>query len=552
LKAAGIGAAGAAGLPLAAACGELDERGGTVQSTEAASKFVPVFKEFPLEVTPDLVGEPPQHPSGFLSYPEPKPAITEKPSNSGSYEVTVPMWGDPPPSNDPFFAAVHDAWGGTNIKLRQADGFVYPEATSQWIQANEFGDGIHLFSWMLYAHPNFTETVANRFYNLSEILAGKDISERWPLLAGLPSEAWGGSLWTIDPDDRDNTTGIYGVPGGYSGGAGNYVYARTDLLDEADLTMPQSIEELLDVARSWSDDRAGRWAFGGIDWFSPMWFNLSSGINHGWVWDGSKLVHNVERPEFSEWVEFRRTLNDERLQHPDVGTDGFDARSAHIAGDIVFCQDGAAGWVELPNGAATARVEIALDVLPPMGFDGRTPLVHENTGVEGWLFLNKDLDREQVEEILDCCNFCAAPYGTTEFELLEYGVEGTHFEINDDGVPEHTDEGAAVVSAPVNFYGFAGRTQTFLTGDPQVVQKRFDYNANARQYFEANLFQGLRIEVPEALGTADQILDDRVDDIVFGRAELSALPDAIERWKSTGGDASRAFFEDVYQSVNEE
>jgi putative aldouronate transport system substrate-binding protein len=550
-KAAGLGAAGAAGLPLISACGELGSNDGAVQVTEAAAGFIPEFKEFPLPVQPDLVGEPPLHPSGFLPYPEQaKPAIPNPPSNSGTYEITVPMWGDAPSANDAFYQAVYDAWGGTTVKLRHADGNTFADTSTQWLQANEFGDGIHIFSWMLYAHANFTETVANRFYDLSEILAGQDISERWPLLAGRPSNAWGGALWATDPADRENTTGIYGIPGDLSGGVANYFYARTDLLEDAGLGMPESVEEILEIAREWSDDRAGRWAFGGTDWFTGAWFGLAG--NRGWKWDGSGLVHNVERPEYAEWIEFRRTLNEERLQHPDLGTDNFDGRAAWVAGDIMFGQGGTSDFVEIPNAARAANVELAIDAVAPLAFKGRTPLVAANLGVGGWLFLNKDLEREQVEEILDCANFCASPYGTSEWELLNYGIEGTHFTRTDDGTPEHTDQGAATVSSPVNFYGFSGTTQSFITGEPDIVQRRFEYNEMCLPYFEPDLFAGLRLEDPESLQTANQILDDQINDIVYGRAELSTLPDVVEKWKENGGDASRGFFEDAYKSLNPE
>jgi putative aldouronate transport system substrate-binding protein len=550
-KAAGLGAAGAAGLPLISACGELSSNDGTAQRTEADPGIIPEFKEFPLPVEPDLVGEPPQHPSGFLSYPaSTEPAVPSPRSNSGSYEITVPMWGDPPASSDSYYQSVYDAWGGTKVQLRHADGNTYAETSTQWLQANEFGDGIQMFSWMLWAHPSFTETVANRFYNLSEILQG-DISDRWPLLAGLPSQAWGGALWATNPEDPENTTGIYGIPGNYLGGSNNYVFARYDLLEDAGLAMPETVEEILEAAREWSDDRAGRWAFGGTDWFSGQWFGLSSGNNHGWIWDGSGLVHNVERPEFAEWIEFRRTLNDERLQHPDVGTEGFDARAAMVAGEIVFNQDGAAGWENLESDARSAGEDIEVRLTAPLGFGGRTPLIHSNVGVDGWLFLSRELDREQVEELLDVANFCAAPYGSSEYELLNYGVEGQHFNRDGDGNPDFTEEGVGSVQNPVNFKGFAGKTQNFLTGRPDIVQTRFDYNAASQDYFEQELFPGVRVERPDSLQTADQIMDDRVNDIVFGRAELDSLPDAVEQWKGNGGDASREFFENLYRSLHE-
>jgi putative aldouronate transport system substrate-binding protein len=142
-----------------------------VQSTEGFD-FVPTYKEWPLPVQPDLVGELPNHPSGFTSYPEPVQAVTELPSGSGTYEMTVPVWGDTPSQDDPYYAAVAEAWGGTTINLRQADGNTFADTSVQWLNANEYGDAILMFSWMLGSHSNFQQTVVNTFYDLTDIVKG--------------------------------------------------------------------------------------------------------------------------------------------------------------------------------------------------------------------------------------------------------------------------------------------------------------------------------------------------------------------------------------------
>ena len=96
-KAAGIGTAGAAGLPLMSACGEVSGGEGNVQELDQTLDILPEYKEWPLPVQPDLVGEPPNHPSAFLTYPDPvAQAIPNPPSNSGEYQIYVPNWGPEP------------------------------------------------------------------------------------------------------------------------------------------------------------------------------------------------------------------------------------------------------------------------------------------------------------------------------------------------------------------------------------------------------------------------------------------------------------------------
>jgi putative aldouronate transport system substrate-binding protein len=548
-KVAGLGAAGAAGLPVIAACSDIESGEGAMQSTEGFD-FLPTYQEWPLPVQPDLVGEPPNHPSGFTSYPEPVQAVTELPSGSGTYEMTVPNWGANPSNDDPYFAAVSDAWGGTVINLRHADGNTYADTSVQWLKANEYGDAIMMSSWMLGSHVNFQETVVNGFYDLTDIVKG-DIAGRWPLLAGLPTASWGQSVWSTDVADPA-TARIYGIPGTLSGGQGNAVFVRTDYLEAANLAMPTTVEELLEVCRAWSDDANGKWAFATLDWFVGEWF--STGDTEGWKWDENekKMYHTSELPEFTELLEFRRTLWDEQLIHPDASSGTLDTHAMQAAGSVLFTQDSMIWWGEFARQVKTGEVEGAIAPLPPLAAKGRTPIVSMNPAVEGWTFLNKDLKKEQVEEILDVANWCASPYGTTEYELLQYGVEGEHFDLGEDGTPVLTESGSAIVGAPVNYKALCGQVQNFLTGDPETVQARFDYNASVQQYGSKNMFEGMRIEGPADFKAAASTLWDQQNDIAYGRADLSTIPDIVQTFLDNGGEAAREYYTEAYKSVHGE
>jgi putative aldouronate transport system substrate-binding protein len=548
-KVAGLGAAGAAGLPVISACSDIESSEGAVQSTKGFD-FLPTYKEWPLPVEPDLVGEPPNHPSGFTSYPEPVQAITDLPSGGGTYELTVPIWGDTPAEDDPYYAALSEAWGGTVVNLRHADGNTYGETSVQWIKADEYGDGILLFGWMLGSHSNFQETVVNNFYDLTEIVQG-DIAERWPLLAGLPTSSWGQSVWSRDAKDP-STARIFGIPGNLSGGQGNAVFVRTDYLEAANLAMPTTVEELLEVCRAWSDDGAGKWAFASVDWFVGQWF--SAGDTEGWQWneDEKKMYHSCELPEFTEQLEFRRTLWDEKLIHPDAPTGTLDPHAMQATGSVLFTQDNMGWWNEFVRQVKTGEIQGEIAPLPPLAAKGRTPIVPMNTTVDGWTFLNKNLSKEQVEEILDIANWCASPYGTTEYELMQYGVEGEHFNLGEDGTPVLTDLGNKIVQAPVNYKQLAGQVQTFLTGDPDMVQKRFEYNASIQQYALGNLFEGMRIEGPADFKAASATLWDQQNDIAYGRADLSTIPDIVQRFLDNGGEAAREYYTEAYKALQDE
>jgi putative aldouronate transport system substrate-binding protein len=544
LKAAGLGAAGAAGLPFIAACSDIESGSGTTQATEGFD-FLPTYKEYTLPVQPDLIGEPPNHPSGFTSYPTPVEGVETAEAGAGEYEITVPMWGSPPSGDDPYFAALQEAWGGTKVTLRHADGNTFAQTSVQWLQANEFGDAINMFGWMTDSHPNFRETVVNTFYDLTDIVKG-DISDRWPLLAGEPTASWGQSVWSTDPADPE-TARVFGVPQNFASGPGNAIFVRTDLLEEANLAMPTTVEEVLEVARAWSDGAAGRWAFLGLDYVTPEWFGLAS--SPGWSYIDGKLVHNCERPEYTEWLEFRRTCWDEGLIHPDTPTGTLDGHALHVAGTILMSQDGMSWWGDFSNQVLAGTATGIVDPIGAIGFNGRTPIRYVGKAVEGWTFFNKDLSEDQVRELLDVMNFCSAPYGTKEYELLNYGVEGVDFNYGDDGIPVFTASGTTTVQAPVNFKTMSGQVQTFLTGNPDFVQRRFEYNAAQKDFAETDIFAGLRVEGPADYKTAAQTLLDQQDDIAYGRAELSAIPDMVETFMNSGGEAAREHFLNAYNQA---
>lgn len=547
-KVAGLGAVGAAGLPFAAACSDLKTGEGSSQSTEGFD-FLPEYKEWPLPAEPDLVGNPPNHPSAFTSYPEPVEAITEVPSNSGTYEITVPFWGEAPSNEDSYFAALRDAWGGTTVNLRQADGNTYGETSVQWLNANEYGDGLLLFSWMLGSHTSFPETVVNTFYDLTDILKG-DISDRWPLLASLPQQSWAQSVWSKDPADPDSAR-LYGIPSTFSGGPGNALFTRVDLMEAAGIAMPTSVEELLEACRTWSDDANGKWAFGSVDWILPQLFGLVG--DEGWSWDEEqgKLINDCEKPEFTEMLEFRRTLWDEKLIHPDAPTGTLDNGALQIAGTTLFSQENPVRWYEYTSKVKDGSATGAIVPVPPIGAKGRKPVLKANTSVDGWTFLNKDLSKEQVEELLDVANWCSAPFGTKEYELLEYGVEGDHFEYDANGSPVHTEHGQKIVQAPVNLKQYSGKVQRFLTGLPEVVQAHFEFNASCEEFIVPSIFEGVRIEAPAEFKSANQVFNDQQNDIAFGRADLSTIPDIVATFLENGGEEARGFFTDVYKSLNE-
>jgi putative aldouronate transport system substrate-binding protein len=173
-------------------------------------------------------------------------------------------------------------------------------------------------------------------------------------------------------------------------------------------------------------------------------------------------------------------------------------------------------------------------------------------GIDGWLFLSKHLSEDAIAEILDVSNFVASPYGTREYEMVNFGIEGEHFEYDADGKPTFTEAGNLAKQDSFAYTAMSGVTQVFIDGPADVVEARFAFDAAMQPYLDEDLFAGLRLIAPESGHTASTVFGEKIQDIIHGRAELSEYDAAVEAWKADGAEESREFFAKAYKQLHGE
>jgi putative aldouronate transport system substrate-binding protein len=159
----------------------------------------------------------------------------------------------------------------------------------------------------------------------------------------------------------------------------------------------------------------------------------------------------------------------------------------------------------------------------------------------------KKASEERVKEILRVMNFLAAPFGSEEFLLLNYGVKGVDYELDDQGNPKLTTRGQADVMPWNN-----AATGTTPVG-PRVL-----YNAQDSDF--ARVIQpGLKSMVAQGVedpsvglysdtNTAkfsqlNMMMIDGLSQIVTGAQPFTALDSLVADWRKNGGDQSRSEFE---------
>ncbi|MEU4745540.1 hypothetical protein AB0G02_34455, partial [Actinosynnema sp. NPDC023658] len=151
-------------------------------------------------------------------------------------------------------------------------------------------------------------------------------------------------------------------------------------------------------------------------------------------------------------------------------------------------------------------------------------------------YLNANLKPEQIEELLAVANYLAAPYGSVEYTLVNFGTEGLHHTMVD-GVPTATEEGKKNVQA---------QTFPFLASPPAVISNpggdvvTKDYaawQAANVEHLRKPVFWNMNISLPRSMAAADaaQAVEDTIKDCYHGKKKVSDVKDAIATWKSSGG-----------------
>ena len=142
-------------------------------------------------------------------------------------------------------------------------------------------------------------------------------------------------------------------------------------------------------------------------------------------------------------------------------------------------------------------------------------------------------------------DWCAAPFGSKEFELNLHGVEGKHFTRAPDRSPIATDLGRRELA---DQYRIISGRKPVLVGNaevPNYVPDLLAYTRRTAKYLEKDLFQGIKVELPASYAKLLTTTEDKIRDLVRGRRPISDLEGIVEEWRRSGGNDGRAFLEKV-------
>jgi putative aldouronate transport system substrate-binding protein len=503
-------------------------QGGATVSSGVLPTYVPV--EYVKPDFPSVNGST----AGYASIPDELVTAFEAPPGSGgTYTAMTPLWSAiPKTSGNPYFDAVNVAMG-TTVEFQISDGNTYGDKLAAVLaSAKDVPDWVCVPTWNF--PPRFAQAVDALFEDLTPYLSGDNV-KKYKNLANIPTDAWRFGVF----NDK-----LYGLP--FPGELVHLAtFYRADILAELGITeQPKDADELIELAKELTDPGKKRW--GSADQWITANMMFAVPPEKGWkLADDGSLVSRVESEEYRAALDWQARLYKSGAVHPTAVADKpEEMKPLFEAGEILIVNDGMGGWHESLGRVLPSNPGFDPRPFDPIAHDGGTPRVWKGAPADMFSFLKKRDDKAQIEELLAAADFLASPFGTTEFQLVNFGLEGEHYEIDGDGLPRATD--AAVDEVAPSYI--------FLVDPPKVnaqvqykgyVEAFCTWMADASEYVEEPLFYGKQITEPAQFASLATPFADLEKDIARGRKSLTDLDDAVATWRSTGGEDLRAFYQGI-------
>ncbi|MFB6844064.1 extracellular solute-binding protein [Streptomyces sp. NPDC056373] len=532
-------AAVAGGMPLLAACGgsEGGSRDGTTSGKDA-QKILPAYVASNV-VKPDI---PSKNGSalgftGKLDLAGLKTSVSKKLGKGGKVTVMAPFWGSPPKQNNAYYKAMNELIG-VDVFWQNQDGNTYDQKLGAVLASSDVPDVVVVPGWNMGG--KIPSAIISKFADLGPHLSGDKVKE-YPNLAAIPTDAWRRSIFGGK---------LRGLPMPAPSAPSMVPLYRQDIFEKEGYEVPKSCDEFMALAKEITNAKAKRWACLDMKWTAFQAFGVLSGSEKplGWNLVDGKLVNRIETEEFLEALEWSRKLFAAGVVHPDsmMGKNAPDAGPKFAAGEFLIYPNNISQWWGRTAEQATQNPDFKIWGMDVWGHDGGDPSLWAEQPAGIFAFVNKKASESVIRDVLAVANVTAAPYGTKEYMMTNYGVEGTHYTVKD-GVPVKTDKGNIEV---MNAYVMvASPAATLAHPDfPDVAKGQVEWEQRMGAFARKSSFWGMQITEPARYTNLSNDAEQLEDDIVRGRKKISDMQQFVSDWKSKGGDKLR----DWYQKILDE
>ncbi|MGI5149400.1 extracellular solute-binding protein [Plantactinospora sp. CA-294935] len=441
-------------------------------------------------------------------------------------EVTamVITYGAPPRplEANQYWQAINKALN-VNLKIIVVPDAEYGQKMTTLMASGDDLPDIIMFSQL--ALPRSHEFIQASCADISDLVGGDAIKD-YPNLANIPTRAWQ-AMGRIDGR-------IFGVPLERPA-PGNSLFVNRTALNQAGVPVDWDTDGFINGLKQVTGNR--RWGIAGS---KPLFGGLgavtyhagSLGAPNGWRLDGDSFVNTITTPQFEEALGVMRRLAEAGTYHPDsLSISSTDLQTFWHNGTVTSMTDGF-GSVKL---STLTKIDnrFALDLGRPYG---PNPTPWRGTGYFGHAAFKK-ASTDRIKMLLRICDYLAAPFGTSEYELVNYGVEGAHYTKESGGIKttelfkvENSD------NVPVKFIAVAPAV-LYLPGYPEAARAVYDWEKAVLPKSVVDPALGLRSATQTSKGAELlRIVGDSSSAIIFGRAPASSWKETITQWRQAGGD----------------
>ncbi|ORT56778.1 extracellular solute-binding protein [Streptomyces sp. CB03238] len=523
----------AGGVPLLAACGGAPraKKDGTTSGKDAR-KILPAFVAQNV-VAPDLPSKNGSS-AGFttaIATERLKTSVTRKAGRGSTVRIMAPLWGSPPKSDNAYYRAMDEAIGVRTVWQNQ-DGNTYDEKLGAVLASSDIPDVVVVPAWNLTG--KIPSAVGAKFADLGPYLSGDKV-KAYPNLAAVPTDAWQRSIFG---------GALRGIPMPGSSVVNIAPFYRQDVFEKEGYPVPKSADAFLAWAKEATDARAKVWACDDMKWTAFSMFGVLPGGDKALWWNlvDGKLVNRVETEEYLEALEWTRKLFAAGVVHPDAraGSTQGDPGNRFTAGQVLVYNQDLSHWYSKSAEQAARNPGFRMGAFDITGHDGSDPVLYATQPANIWTFVSTKASEAVVKDVLAIANFCAAPYGTKERMLTDYGVEGTHYTL-EKGLPVKNDTGNLQV---VGAFDYLGDPAAYIAHPdrPDITRLQVGWQQRMGAFTRKTSFYGLTITEPARWANLADDFEQLEDDVVRGRKKIGDVQQAVSEWRDKGGDQLRDWY----------
>ncbi|NBD24739.1 extracellular solute-binding protein [Paenibacillus sp. T1] len=225
----------------------------------------------------------------------------------------------------------------------------------------------------------------------------------------------------------------------------NTYWIRKDWLDKLGLQPPSTIDEFLNVTKAFAEqdpDGNGKKDTIGLtgskfSTFAPIFGAFGVGDPNTFYVKEGKLVNSLYDPAMKDALAFIKKLIDTGAVDPEImANTGLQHQEKAIKGQAGIV------WIDWPNLSKDQFTEQIkkvnpnadwIQLAPPKGPGGQYDGPFDAGGTSGMYAIPKALenDKEKLQKVFDLLNYVS---GTDGSQLVQFGIKGTHFNLEGDKV----------------------------------------------------------------------------------------------------------------------